>query len=68
VLEKPALLTIPDLSRREIALLAPLVLLTIYYGFHPQPVIDSSAVAIEALIKNYDAALAATKTAALVLP
>jgi NADH-quinone oxidoreductase subunit M len=67
VLDKPALRTILDLSPREIALLAPLVVLTIYFGVHPQPIIDSSAVAIDALIKNYDAALAATKTAALAL-
>jgi len=63
VLDKPALRTILDLSPREIALLAPLVVLTIYFGVHPQPIIDSSAVAIDSLIKNYDAALAATKTA-----
>jgi len=63
ILDKPALRTILDLSPREVALLAPLVVLTIYFGVHPQPIIDSSAVAIDALIKNYDAALAATKTA-----
>jgi NADH-quinone oxidoreductase subunit M len=57
VLEKPALRTILDLSPREVALLAPLVVLTIFFGVHPQPIIDSSAVAIDALIKNYDAAL-----------
>jgi NADH-quinone oxidoreductase subunit M len=67
VLDKPALRTILDLSPREVALLAPLVVLTIYFGVHPQPIIDSSAVAIDALIKNYDAALAATKTASLAL-
>jgi NADH-quinone oxidoreductase subunit M len=63
VLDKPALRTMLDLSPREVALLAPLVVLTIYFGVHPQPIIDSSAVAIDSLIKNYDAALAATKTA-----
>jgi len=63
VLEKPALRTILDLSPREVALLAPLVVLTIYFGVHPQPIIDTSAVAIDALIENYDAALAATRTA-----
>jgi NADH-quinone oxidoreductase subunit M len=67
ILDKPSLLTIPDLSRRELALLVPLVLLTVYYGFHPQPVLDSSSATIAALIQNYDAALAATKTAALAL-
>jgi NADH-quinone oxidoreductase subunit M len=65
VLDKPALRTILDLSPREVALLAPLVVLTIYFGVHPQPIIDSSTAAIDLLIKNYDAALAATKTAAI---
>ncbi|WP_026606672.1 NADH-quinone oxidoreductase subunit M [Methylocapsa acidiphila] len=67
VLDKPALAAILDLSGREVALLAPLVALTIYYGFHPGPILDSSVVSIEALIKGYDQALAATKTAALAL-
>lgn len=68
VLDKPVLRSMLDLSRREVALLAPLVLLTIYYGFHPQPVIDSSAAAINSLIASYDAGLAAARTASLVLP
>ncbi|WOJ88468.1 NADH-quinone oxidoreductase subunit M [Methylocapsa polymorpha] len=67
VLDKPSLATILDLSGREVALLAPLVALTIYYGFHPQPILDSSVASIEALIKGYDQALAVTKTAALAL-
>ncbi|VTZ48384.1 NADH-quinone oxidoreductase subunit M [Methylocella tundrae] len=65
VLDKPSLQNILDLSRREVAILAPLVVLTIYFGFHPGPVLDSSSASIAALIKDYDSALAATKTAAL---
>jgi NADH-quinone oxidoreductase subunit M len=65
VLDKPSLASIRDLSWREVALFAPLVALTIFYGVYPTPVLDSSAAAINALIKNYDAALAVTKTAAL---
>ena len=67
VLEKPALKTIRDLSRREIALLAPLVALVIYYGVQPQPILDACAASVAELIRNYDAALAATKTAAAAL-
>ena len=48
VLDKPNLLSIADLSTREIAILAPLVVLTIYYGVHPQPIIDASAASIDA--------------------
>jgi NADH-quinone oxidoreductase subunit M len=65
VIEKPNLMTIADLSTREIAILAPLVILTIFYGVHPQPVIDASAASVDALIKGFDQALAVTKTAGL---
>jgi NADH-quinone oxidoreductase subunit M len=65
VIEKPNLMNIADLSTREIAILAPLVILTLYYGVHPQPVIDASAASIDALIKGFDQALAVTKTAGL---
>ena len=65
ILDKPSLASILDLSWREVALFAPLVALTILYGVYPAPVLDGSAAAINALIKNYDTALAVTKTAAL---
>jgi NADH-quinone oxidoreductase subunit M len=65
IIEKPNLMTIADLSTREVVILAPLVVLTIYYGVHPQPIIDASAVSIEALIKSFDQALTMTKTAGL---
>jgi len=65
VLEKPSLMGMTDLSVREIATLAPLLVLTIYYGVHPQPIIDASAVSIDALIKGFDQALTVTKTAGL---
>jgi NADH-quinone oxidoreductase subunit M len=65
VIEKPNLMNIADLSRREIVILAPLVVLVLYYGVHPQPIIDASAASIDALIKGFDQALAVTKTAGL---
>jgi NADH-quinone oxidoreductase subunit M len=65
VIEKHNLMGIADLSVREIAILAPLVVLTIYYGVHPQPIIDASAASAEALIKGFDQALAMTRTAGL---
>jgi NADH-quinone oxidoreductase subunit M len=65
VLDKPSLKTILDLSPRELVLLVPLVVLTIYYGVHPGPILDASAASVAELIKGYDAALAATKTAML---
>ncbi|ACK51846.1 proton-translocating NADH-quinone oxidoreductase, chain M [Methylocella silvestris BL2] len=65
VLDKPALRNILDLSPREAAIFAPLVALTLYFGFHPKPVLDSSAASVAALIQNYDAAIARTRTAEL---
>jgi NADH-quinone oxidoreductase subunit M len=65
VIEKPNLMSIADLNTREIAILLPLIVLTIYYGVHPQPVIDASAASVEALLKDVGQALATTKTAGL---
>ena len=45
-LEKPSLATIADMSAREIAIMAPLVVLTILLGFYPKPVIDTTAGAV----------------------
>lgn len=67
-LEKPSLRTITDLNAREMAILAPLVLLVIYYGVAPGPILDSFAASTDALVRSYQAALQATKTAALQLP
>ena len=41
-LEKPSLAAIQDLSWREIAILVPLILLTLYYGVHPAPILNAS--------------------------
>ena len=66
-LDKPALAGMTDLSPREIALLAPLAVLVIWYGVQPGAILNASAASIELLIKNYDAALALTRSAALAL-
>ncbi|KRE16648.1 NADH-quinone oxidoreductase chain 13 [Bosea sp. Root381] len=66
-LVKPELKDIADLDRREMAILAPLVLLTIWYGIRPGTILDAFAAPTEALIKNYQAALTAAKTAMLVI-
>ncbi|WP_332682271.1 NADH-quinone oxidoreductase subunit M [Bosea sp. (in: a-proteobacteria)] len=65
-LVKPELKAITDLNGREIAIFAPLVLLTIWYGIAPGTILDAFAAPTEALIKNYQAAIAAAKTAMLV--
>jgi NADH-quinone oxidoreductase subunit M len=66
-LEKPSLNYITDLTWREVAVMTPLVVLTIFFGFYPGPVLDASAASVEALIKNYHTALAAAEQARIAL-
>jgi NADH-quinone oxidoreductase subunit M len=64
-LEKPSLFHIRDLGWREIAIMAPLVVLTIVFGIYPKLVLDMSATSVTALIDNYQHALAGVQSAAL---
>jgi NADH-quinone oxidoreductase subunit M len=65
VIEKPNLMGIADLTRREVATLLPLGLLTIFYGVHPQPIIDASAASIEQIVSGFRHAITVTKSAGL---
>ncbi len=66
VLVNPALKTIKDLSYREIAIMAPLVFLTLLLGIYPAPVLDVTAVSVKKLVAAYEAAVG--PAAALVVP
>jgi len=57
-LVKPSLQTIQDLNAREIALLAPLVVITIALGFYPKPVTDVTTPAVAKLIADNKTGLA----------
>jgi NADH-quinone oxidoreductase subunit M len=57
-LVKPALMTIQDLSAREVALLAPLAIITILMGFYPKPVFDVTGASVANLITQNRTALA----------
>jgi NADH-quinone oxidoreductase subunit M len=57
-LVKPSLKTIQDLTPREIALLAPLVVITILLGIYPKPVFDVTTPAVAKLIADNKTALA----------
>jgi NADH-quinone oxidoreductase subunit M len=64
-LTKSALRGIMDLDRREIAILAPLTVLVIWFGVHPGPILDACAASVSALVDNTQAAIeAASGTAA----
>ena len=62
-LEKANLRDILDLSPREIATLAPLVILTIFFGIYPAALLDVTALSVKKLVQNYEMAV---KTAELV--
>ena len=56
-LEKPALAGILDLERREIAILAPLVVITIFLGVYPAPVLDVTGASVKKLVAGYETAI-----------
>ncbi len=37
--------------------MAPLVILTILFGFYPAPILDVTAASVKALVQNYEAAI-----------
>ncbi|MEJ0012938.1 MAG: NADH-quinone oxidoreductase subunit M [Bauldia sp.] len=67
-LEKPSLQAILDVSPREIAILAPLVVLAIFFGFYPAPIMNVTAAAVDQLVSNYQAALAGAGKLAAAVP
>ena len=64
-LEKESLKSILDMDMREKTILVPLAVLTILFGFYPAPIQNVTAVAVENLINNYQAALSAADKLAM---
>jgi NADH-quinone oxidoreductase subunit M len=60
-LEKTSLKTIADLSYREVLVFAPLVLLVVFFGFYPAPLLDVTAVSVKKLVTGYEAAIQAAQ-------
>ncbi|MCB1504753.1 MAG: NADH-quinone oxidoreductase subunit M [Hyphomicrobiaceae bacterium] len=56
-LEKPSLKGILDMGPREIMVMAPLVILTIFFGFYPAPVLDVTAQSVKKLVADYESAV-----------
>jgi NADH-quinone oxidoreductase subunit M len=67
-LDKASLKAILDLSGREIAILAPLVVLALFFGFYPSPVMNVTSAAVDHLVSNYQAALSAAGKLASIAP
>src|SRR5215469_1096413 len=57
-LVKPSLQMIADLSAREVAILAPLVIATLLIGVYPKPIFDVTGVSVQNLIDQNKIALA----------
>jgi NADH-quinone oxidoreductase subunit M len=52
VIEKPALFAMPDMTNRELLTLAPLIILTVFFGVYPAPVLDAIGVSVENLMSG----------------
>ncbi|MBX3454776.1 NADH-quinone oxidoreductase subunit M [Ferrovibrio sp.] len=62
-LTKDDLKAMTDLSPREVAIIAPLVFLTLFMGIYPAPFLDVMAVSVNNLLDQHQAAIAAVKAA-----
>src|SRR6056297_1910533 len=60
---KESLKSITDMTGRERAIFAPLVVMTLLLGVYPSLVTDITGPAVEALISNYDTALTEARAA-----
>jgi NADH-quinone oxidoreductase subunit M len=65
-LDKENLQNILDLSRREKAMLYPLVALVIFFGVYPMPVFNVTAASVEQLLNGYHSAIEAVSAVASV--
>lgn len=65
-LEKESLKAMLDLSAREKLVLYPLIVLTIFFGVYPAPILDATAASVDNLVNNYSAALQAAQSLALI--
>lgn len=67
-LTKANLKAMLDLSPREIAIFAPLVVLVILFGVYPLPVLDATAASLDALLHSVHAAIDAAGQTASAVP
>jgi NADH-quinone oxidoreductase subunit M len=66
-LDKPSLKAILDLSPREIAFMAPLVVITIALGIYPKPIFDVTRVSVAHLVELHHQGVAAAQSDKLIL-
>jgi NADH-quinone oxidoreductase subunit M len=64
-LDTPSLRGISDMNYRELLVFAPLVLLVIFFGFYPAPLLDVTAVSVKKLVSGYETAVRAAAAASV---
>ncbi len=64
-IEHENLKAIVDMNPREVAILAPMVILTVLFGIYPAALIDVTSASVDNLINQYQAALDAAEAASL---
>jgi len=64
-LDKPSLRGITDMNYRELLVFAPLLLLVLFFGFYPAPLLDVTAVSVKKLVSGYEAAVRAAAAASV---
>jgi NADH-quinone oxidoreductase subunit M len=66
-LEKSSLSWMPDMTPRELMTLAPLLVLTLFFGVYPAPILDTVAASVENLLKTMQVAAAHLDTLTLTM-
>jgi NADH-quinone oxidoreductase subunit M len=64
-LTKADLKAMLDLDRREIAIFAPMIVVVMWMGVYPAPILDAMSISVDNLLTKYHAALAAKQAMAL---
>jgi NADH-quinone oxidoreductase subunit M len=62
VIEKESLKAMADLSRREATMLFPLVILVIFFGFYPAPILDVFGASVDNLVNQVVAGIEAASS------
>jgi NADH-quinone oxidoreductase subunit M len=57
----------PDMTPRELMTLAPLLVLTLFFGVYPAPILDTVAASVENLLKTMQVAAAHLDTITLTM-
>ncbi len=62
-LVKPSLKAITDMGPREIAIMTPLLVLTILFGIYPAPILDVTRASVKNLVAQYQTAIKTAEVA-----